>query len=219
MAANVLAPCALLVEEGGAARFPAPFPPVYLSMQLNFERDGDTGELFSCEVAIREHQEGIREEMARHPVQVKAVLDPRFEDDWLAFFRARFALEKAWEVWKGAAFVGNAAKEPPRRKGYSAFPVFSLRRSTVAEFARDAGGSVREGRGGGCLCVYRTGPPQAEPFGMWLCWLVEGTELVLVDLQNGLVSRGVKEAVEKLHWAEPPREELFFAPFAGRERQ
>ena len=69
------------------------------------------------------------------------------------------------------------------------------------------------GEGGGVACVFRSGPPDAEPFGVWLCWLASEGELVFVDLQNGAVRGSIGEAVALLGWDEAPREECFFAAF------
>ena len=210
--ANVLAPVSLLVD-GSAARFAGAFPPLYLSCQLNFERDESSGELFSCELAPHAHQEGAGEELATVPA-VRGVLDPQHLTDWQGFFRDKFVLQEAWEVWRGSAFVENVASRPARLgKGCSTCPVYTLTRCTLDALPSAAGGAVVGGRGGGAVCVFRNGPAEAEPFGVWLCWLVEGGRMVTVDLQNGAVCSSVREAVALLQWEEQPRAECFFAPF------
>ena len=234
--ANVLAPVALLVD-GSAARFPAAFPPLYLSCQLNFERCEESGELFSCEVAQAAHQEGIAEELQGSAgALVAGVLDPAHGSDWQGFFRAKFRLARAWEVWSGEVFEGNRAARPAAlRRGQAAYAVHTLLRSSLGGVAEEARGAAGARGGGGALCVFRQGPAQAQPFGVWLCWLVapalgagagEGAgagagagagssaEFVVVDLQNGAVSRSVAEAVALLNWEEAPREEVFWAAFA-----
>ena len=247
LVANVLAPVALLVDglqqssssssassSAPTPRFTGAFPPLYLSCTLNFDRDDASGELFSCEVALREHQEGAASELATVPA-VRQVLDPRHLQDWQGFFRAKYAMTQAWEVWKGEEFQGNSSVQPGRRKGYAAYPVYSLARSTLGGLEGDeracCGGGPAQGasagggggggggggvRGGGCVLVFRQGPAEAEPFGVWLCWLLAGAELVFVDLQNGAVSGSLLEAVALLKWQEAPQEAVFYAPFRGQ---
>jgi murein DD-endopeptidase MepM/ murein hydrolase activator NlpD len=240
--ANVLAPVALLVD-GDARRFGAAFPPLYLSCQLNFERCDASGELFSCEVAQVAHQEGIAEELRGGAgALVARALDPAHGSDWQAYFCAKFGLARAWEVWSGEVFEGNVPARPRAlRRGQAAYAVRTLARSSLGRVAEEARGAAG-GRGGGCLCVFRQGPPEAQPFGVWLCWLVapapgggggggggggagdggsgssssssSSTEFVVVDLQNGAVSCSVAEAVALLQWDEAPREEVFYAAFA-----
>ena len=36
--------------------------------------------------------------------------------------------------------------------------------------------------------------------------------LLLVDLQNGVISTSLEDAVSVLHWEDPPREHVFYAP-------
>ncbi len=61
--------------------------------------------------------------------------------------------------------------------------------------------------------VYRQGGITAEPFGMWLCWLVHLGRVVVIDLQTSAVFPGLSAAVDAMAWAEAPRDEVFFAPF------
>ena len=85
---------------------------------------------------------------------------------------------------------------------------------------------------GGCVSVFRSGPPDAEPFGLWLGYFVAadrptttntggsggggGGGVVYVDLQSHVVWEGedLRGLVATLEWDTPPREEVFFAPFA-----
>ena len=237
--ANVLAPCSLL-REGPASRFceRGSLPPVYLSCAMNFERD-ERGVLASAEVAIREHQAGAAEDATRHG-EARFALDPAAGADWLGYaaryayaFSARavnrhmqtairpvptrryflreFRLVRLHELWQGEQFLRNVDALPaPLPRGVSAYPVYSLRRSTLARFADDARAS---GSGGGCVVVYRTLPVDVEPFGMWLCWMLVGGILAVVDLQNGVVSETLAGAIAALAWDELPLNHVFFAPF------
>ena len=216
--ANVLAPVSLLVDNS-LARFGGAFPPLYLSCQLNFERCEESGELFSCELAPHAHQEGAAEELANVPA-VRGVLDPQHLTDWQGFFRDKLVLAEAWEVWRGSAFVENVAARPAKLgKGCTTCPVYTLTRSTLDALPSAAAAAVAGGRGGGVVCVFRAGPPEAEPFGVWLCWVAAGGCFVTVDLQNGAVCGSVHEAVALLKWEEQPRAECFFAPFKARAVQ
>ena len=70
--------------------------------------------------------------------------------------------------------------------------------------------------------MFRSGPPDAEPFGLWLGFFVAadrptggGGGVVYVDLQSHGVWRGdLRGLVATLDWDTPPRDEVFFAPFA-----
>lgn len=164
-----------------------------------------------------DHQEGIREDISRHGDVVASVLDPLFMDDWQKFFRSKFILKEEWEVWHGDKFVGNSERKPKSGKRFSAFPVYGLNRSSLNDFTQDACSAVN-GKGGGCVCVFRQGPPNSQPFGMWLCWLVAKEEFIVCDLQNSMVSSSLIEAVSNLNWEEGPRKEVFFAPFNKKKR-
>lgn len=214
--ANVVAVCSLL-REGAASRFVArrSLPPVYLSCAMNFERDA-AGVLYSAEIAIADHQEGAAAEAAAH-AEARFAFDPAAGTDWLTYFRREFVLVRQYELWNGDAFCGNVDAPPvPLPRNVAAFPVYSLRRTTLAGFAQEALLLLRAsgGRGGGAVVVYRSLPPDVEPFGMWLAWFVIAGKLVIIDLQNGVVSEGLAAAIAALAWDEPPRDEVFFVPFA-----
>ena len=137
-------------------------------------------------------------------------------DDWQGFFRAKFELQTVWELWKGRKFLRNTRSEPNRATtstSISFFPVYSLWRSSRTTIVADATAAVDGGVGGGCLCIYRQDHADAEPFGMWFCWLVEAGSFVMVDLQNSVVSTSLADALIPLEWDQPPRNEVFFARF------
>ena len=77
---------------------------------------------------------------------------------------------------------------------------------------------------GGCVAVFRSGPPDAEPFGLWLGYFVAadaagggggGGGVVYVDLQSHTVwDKDLRGLVATLEWDTEPRDEVFFAPFA-----
>jgi hypothetical protein len=207
--ANVVAFSDLLLL-GGASRFAArgSFPPVYLSCAINFERDeAPLHTLLSCEIAILEHQDQCAAEATEH-AEVRFALDPHDGCNWLAFFKRRFNLERKWEVWQGDTFVENMRVKPKLTKGFTVLPVFGLRGCALGAFA---GLAVSVERGAGVVVVYRRAPPDAEPFGMWLGFVVLRGALFIVDLQNTLVSHSLPEAVAALEWEEQPQEEVFFA--------
>ena len=70
--------------------------------------------------------------------------------------------------------------------------------------------------------MFRSGPPDAEPFGLWLGFFVAadrptsgGDGVVYVDLQSHVVwGEDLRGLVATLEWDTPPRGEVFFAPFA-----
>ena len=206
--ANVVAFSDLL-RLGSASRFAArgAFPPVYLSCAINFERD-DAQALCSCEIAILEHQELCAAEAAAS-AEVRFALDPRDGCDWLAFFKRHFELERAWEVWEGERFLKNVRGPPKARRGVTALPVWGLRGCVLGDFE----GLVLGGRhsGAGVVLVFRAAPPEVEPFGMWLGFVVLHGTLFMVDLQNSAVSGSLLEAVAALGWNEEPRKEVFYA--------
>ena len=214
---NVLALASALREGAGGSRFwkRGSLPPVYLACAINFERDA-AGELFSCEPAIGDHQEQSMEEAAAHE-QVRFCLDPKAKSDWLSYFQREYILEKRFELWKGEDFAGNVDKKPsPMPKGTTCLPIFSFSRSSLgaceAEVA-DAAALPKNAISGGCVVVYRQGPPDAEPFGMWLGWIYLHASLVIVDLQNSAITSSLEEAIALMHWAEEPRQEIFWARF------
>ena len=63
--------------------------------------------------------------------------------------------------------------------------------------------------------MFRSGPADAEPFGLWLGYLLsrEG-RVVYVDLQSSIVWDGeLRALIATYEWDTAPREEVFFAPF------
>lgn len=211
LVANVLAASSLLLE-GAASRFlhRGAFPPVYLACTFNFDRDDSSGELFSMEPAIAEHQEAARDEAAAF-ADVVFSQDPASRHDWLAFFRRTFVLQSRYELWEGGAFLENVATRPALlRRGVECLPVWSLSRTSLAEFEAAARAASAPA---GCVAVFRVGPPDAEPFGVWFSWMFVGGHVLVADLQNGGVHASLRGAVEALAWDEPPREgEVFWAP-------
>jgi hypothetical protein len=107
LTANVVALVDLL-EHGRASRFArrGAIPPVYLSCAVNFERDDVTGELWSVEIVIADHQDLCRQEAAAFPA-VNEALDPEAQSDWLAYFSREFTLRRGFELWRGEQFVRN----------------------------------------------------------------------------------------------------------------
>lgn len=238
LVANVLAAMSLLLE-GRTSRFVArgAFPPVYLACSFNFDRDDrqgrgvlqtdapltrrrsspshaafpccSTGELFSMEPAISEHQEAARTEAAAFAEVSWA--HGATGSDWLAFFRTTFALDERFELWEGGAFLENVAKRPKRlRQRVECLPVWSLYKTSIESFGAAA---CATGAPAGVVAVFRTGPPDAEPFGVWLAWMQVGGHVLVADLQSSSVHGTLAEAIERLAWEEPARHgEVFFAP-------
>jgi hypothetical protein len=238
LVANVVALVDLL-EHGRASRFArwGGIPPVYLSCAVNFERDDVTGELWSVEIGIADHQDLCRQEAAAFPA-VREALDPEAQSDWLAYFGREFTLRRGFELWHGEQFVRNQptaelpspspAAQGKRQRGapshaWEAIPVHGLFRSSLDRLPTDLR-ATKPGRlaHGGCVSVFRSGPPDAEPFGLWLGFFVAaarptsgGGGVVYVDLQSHVVWHGdLRGLVATLDWDTPPRDEVFFAPFA-----
>jgi hypothetical protein len=198
---------------------------------MNFERDDASGELFSAELAIAEHQEASAQEAEQH-AEVAAALDPAARHDWLAFFSRECLLQPAYELWQGETFLRNEPALPSRLpRGVCALPVFSLLRCSFGGFEAAAAAS---GSWGGAAVVFRLGSAAEQPFGMWFSWLrcsaslrASGAQqaqlqaqqlahpLLLLDLQNGVVSESLAAAVGLLQWEEGHREEVFWAPYRG----
>ena len=134
-----------VLEHGRTSRFArhGGIPAVYLSCAVNFERDGATGELWSAEIAIADHQDLCRREAAAFPA-VSAALDPEARSDWLAYFRREFTLRREFELWHGGQFVRNQPTAAlPRTAGKSgtrweAIPVHGLFRSSLGRPVRRA---------------------------------------------------------------------------------
>lgn len=207
-----------LIRSGAASRFAlrGSIPAVYLSCACNFDRDEDTGEIFSYEIAMKDHQERCEEEAQQYP-EVRFCLDPKAGVDWQSFFRRQYCLQTVYEVWKGDDFVRNAPQPPHPSAGLEAFPVYTLYRTTFQDFQREiqakAAGSL--GRGG-CVVVFRHAPPHVEPFGMWFGWVILGGSVVVVDVQNSHVAPHLEDLIAGLEWQEPPRPEIFYAAFKYR---
>lgn len=162
------------------------------------------------EPAIAEHQEAARDEAAAF-ADVSFSHDPACRHDWLAYFRRRFVLASRFELWEGGAFLENTETRPATvRRGVECLPVWSLFRTSVAGFCTAARHAQAPA---GIVAVFRVGPPDAEPFGVWFTWLHIGGHVLVADLQNGGVHATLVEAVAALAWEEPARaEEVFLAP-------
>jgi hypothetical protein len=187
---------------------------VYLSCALNFDRDSETGELFSVEPSPLRNQTTSKAEARKFPA-VAFALDPETKSDWLAFFKRDFQLEKFFELYCGDEFLGNFSTAPMGKKGQDVQEVWSFRRTSLdgfkaAAFASDARAGV--------VLVFREVPPDAEPFGIWFGWLIlsDANDVVVVDIQNSRAEEGLGDAVSALAWVESPRQEVFFAPIKLR---
>ena len=212
---NVLAFESLL-REGGDSRFLArgTIPACYLACTCNFDRDSDTGEIFSYEIASKAHQETIRDE-AQQFEAVRFCLDPLWRDDWLSYFQQRYCLLRVFEIYKGDAFVRNQSAPTPCAKGEAAFgPVFTLRRSTLDSFDADTAQEVTSSRQAcaGCVVAFRQEASDKEPFGMWFGWLRCNEYLLVVDIQNSLITTSLTDSIRQIDWSQPPRPEVFWAP-------
>ena len=161
------------------------------------------------EPAIHAHQESSRAEAAEHG-EVAWAHGPDGKD-WHKYFCGTFVLEKQFEHWKGGRSKGNVAAAPTKvSKRDDYIPVWSLRKTSVGLF--DEAVRATSARSG-IVAVFRTGPADAEPFGVWLAWVRVGDHVLLVDLQNSCVSGSLTEAVGRLAWTEPARnDEVFYAP-------
>jgi len=208
-----------LLREGIDSRFlqRGSIPPVYLSCAANFDRDTDTGECFSYEICIGAHQERCREEALGEEI-VSFCLCPRWGSDWLGYFKSKFRLQQAYEVYRGDDFVRNQAKARPILAGELAYgPVFSLHRTTIEGFEEAARlGCEEHGDSlcrGGCVVAFRHEASDKEPFGIWWGWLLLGEDLFIIDLQNSALTHTLQGAIQSLDWDQPAREEAFFAAF------
>eukprot|EP00295_Goniomonas_pacifica_P020106 CAMPEP_0175869070 /NCGR_PEP_ID=MMETSP0107_2-20121207/35752_1 /TAXON_ID=195067 ORGANISM="Goniomonas pacifica, Strain CCMP1869" /NCGR_SAMPLE_ID=MMETSP0107_2 /ASSEMBLY_ACC=CAM_ASM_000203 /LENGTH=201 /DNA_ID=CAMNT_0017187051 /DNA_START=40 /DNA_END=646 /DNA_ORIENTATION=- len=174
---------------------------------MNFDRDDVSGQLFSCEIAIAQHQERCQDERQHYP-EVAFSLDPDTDSDWLQFFQREFKLQTMYELWRGDEWLGNVTTRPKPQRGVQALPIYSLCPSCVDGFAAEVS-SLQPAAG--CLVIFRHGPPDKEPFGMWLFWfVVEGT-VYLVDVQNSRIYTTIAQAVQVLQWTEGARDEVFYA--------
>jgi murein DD-endopeptidase MepM/ murein hydrolase activator NlpD len=212
---NVLAFESLL-REGERSRFllRGVIPPCYLACTCNFDRDCETGEIFSYEIAPTEHQERILEELTQFE-EVRFCLDPQWRNDWLSYFNERFHLVQAFEIYKGDEFLRNQSGTKPCAKGETVYgPLFTLRRSTMASFEGDTASEIGRGRvSGGCVVVFRYEAKDKEPFGMWFGWLRCKDCFFVVDMQNGEIAHSLIDSIQQLEWAHAPRCEVFWAPF------
>ena len=202
-----------LLLQGILSRFVGKkVPPVYLSLDLNFLRDEESGEIFTVEPT---HDQKESEAEARaHPKTVGFALDPEFQSNWISFFCQHFLLVPKWEVWLGDKFKRNEDTQPTRVKArYSVNQVWTLHRCMLSNFEN----AVRATKArAGVVLVFRRESPKVQPFGIWLGWLLltnatNATELVVVDVQNARVSSGLREAIDALEMG-PTRAEIFFAP-------
>ena len=161
------------------------------------------------EPAISEHQEAARTEAAAFAEVSWA--HGAAGSDWLGFFRATFALDARFELWAGGVFIENVAERPRRLpQRVECLPVWSLRKTSIGSFGAAAQATRAPA---GVVAVFRTGPPDAEPFGVWLAWVQVGGHVLVADLQNSSVHGTLAEAIERLAWEEPARDgEVFFAP-------
>jgi hypothetical protein len=160
------------------------------------------------EPAIASQQELCMEE-AKKFEEVNWCLHPRFGCDWLGYFNHYFVLEQFYELWRGDLFVGTSKSRPQTsRRRLESYPCYSLKRSSLIDFDNDSKGSF-----GGCVVLFRQLVPNSQLFGIWFLWLrVEG-RLLIVDLQNSILSQSLQEAVTSLRWDSPPMYDVFFAPF------
>jgi len=184
LVANVVVPVDLMTH-GSISRYArrGAIPAVYLSCAANFDRDDESGEIFSYEVAVAAHQERCAAEAEAH-AEVRFCLDPACGPDWLSYFRREFALQRMFEVWQGDRFVQNRASAPAKKRGVQAYPVYGLVRSSLRDFEARVRHGAQNSRGarvgsrrsyrGGCVVAFRHEPPEAEPFGMWFLWLLLG---------------------------------------------
>lgn len=204
-----------MLSQGGESRFIARgrIPPVYLSCACNFDRDTETGEIFSYEICIREHQERCQDEAAHEP-QVAFCLDPCWGADWLGYFDAKFRLRKEFEIYQGDLFIRNQATTKGIKKGEEAYPVSMLERTTIESFESDARAVSAGSLGhGGCVVAFRYESSDKEPFGIWWGWLVIRGHFFILDLQNSALAGSLGESIESLGWAQPARQEAFFGVF------
>jgi hypothetical protein len=204
-----------LLREAADSRFliRGSIPPCYLSCACNFERDSATGEVFTYEVAISDHQERCREEAALEP-EVSFCLDPRWQSDWLGYFRDKLSLSRVHEIYSGEEFLRNQLSARPLRKGEEAYPVHTLRRTSLGSFESDARASKPGSLGSvGCVVAFRHEASQNEPFGMWFGWLICGGHFFILDLQNSGMASSLRGSIQELDWSAPAREEAFFATF------
>ena len=169
-----------------------------------------SGILYSMEPAIMEHQEAARDEAAAFP-EVAFAQDPVYGYDWLGYFKNTFVLAPGFEIWEGAQFLKNVDVRPSRmRRGWESIPVWSLHKTSLICF--DTVMRAVEARAG-VVVVFRSGPPDAEPFGVWFSWIRIGSHIVVVDLQNSAAHGTLTEAVTSLMWPETAKqEEVFYAP-------
>jgi murein DD-endopeptidase MepM/ murein hydrolase activator NlpD len=204
-----------MLKEGRESRFVCrgSIPPCYLSCACNFDRDTDTGEIFSYEIAICEHQERCQEE-AKQESEVSFCLDPKWRCDWLGYFKQKLSLRKEHEVYFGDAFVRNQAGARPLGKDEEALPVHTLRRTSLVSFEADAKTSKVGSLGrAGCVVAFRHEDVSSEPFGMWFGWMVCGEHFFVLDLQNSRITSTLDASIHGLSWSQPARPEVFYAPF------
>ena len=207
---NVVA-FASLLTDGAESRFASrgSIPPVYLSCAFNFDRDDETGELFSVEPSPLRAQGACKKD-ARCLPAVAAALDPALQSNWLEYFKRDFLLERAFEVYNGVEFKGNFIELPTLAAGEDAREVWSFKRTSLGGFKKDV---LASGARAGVVIVFRDGPASAQPFGIWFGWLVVEGALVVVNIQNSRAETELEGAVSALDWEEGPREgEVFWAP-------
>ena len=160
------------------------------------------------EPVIREQQNTARREAAAHDEVAWAHSVHR--EDWLAYFLTTFQLEEKFELWNGASPLGNVDVRPLPQKGIDCISVWSLRKSSLDAFAAEARATTAPA---GIVTVFRSGPADKEPFGVWFAWLCIGDFVLVADLQNSCVSDSLAGAVARLGWEEAPRHgEVFYAP-------
>jgi hypothetical protein len=160
------------------------------------------------EPAIKTQQEICIEE-AKSFEEVNWCLHPRFGCDWLGFFNHYFVLEQFFELWRADLFIGTSKSRPrTSRNKLECYPCHSLKRSSFNNFDNDSKNCF-----GGCVVLFRQLAPQSQLFGIWFLWLRIDGRLLIVDLQNSVVSSSHQEAVTSLTWDSPPMHDVFFAPF------
>ena len=162
------------------------------------------------EPAIAEHQDEAYTESQTF-VEVDFAHDPIFRHDWLSYFRFFVGLSSAFELWERGVFLRNVETRPTRlHKSVECIPVWSFFKSHLSDFECAAKGTKSPA---GVVAVFRSGPPDAEPFGVWFFWLHLQGHVIIVDLQNAAVHSNLSDAIASLAWSEPARlEEVFYAP-------
>jgi hypothetical protein len=201
-----------LLREGAASRYAggARVPSVYLALDLNIEST-EKGRFTSVEVC-EEQAECAADALApgNDGRDVRFALDSVAVARHQMFFIREFLMRAGYELYNADGdFARNVyAATVKRRRGETAYSMYGLWPTTLDGFAAKACTT----RGAGVLIVFRQGPKHAQPFGIWLIFLVDASgKVAVIDVQNSTVSASAGEAIGKLGWHEPPRKEVFYA--------